>query len=72
MARNEWLMDDGGPDAAVLVVVQVAPADSNRRDLDEGLVEPAFAEIDWRDPDIGVAPARRRPGSWYFPPGFGS
>ena len=52
MARNERLMDDGGPDAAVLVVVQVAPADSDRRDLDQSLVGPAFAWIDWRDPDI--------------------
>jgi hypothetical protein len=38
MTGNERLMDDGGADAAVLVVVQVAPAYPSRRDVDEGLV----------------------------------
>jgi hypothetical protein len=35
MTRSEGLMDDGRPDAAILVVVQVAPAYSNRRYVDE-------------------------------------
>lgn len=49
---NERLTDDGGADAAVLIVVQVAPAYPNRRDVDEGLVGPAVTQIDRRDPDI--------------------
>jgi hypothetical protein len=43
-------MDDGRADAAVLVVVQVAPADSDCRHVDEGLVRPAFAQIEWGGP----------------------
>ena len=52
MTGNERLTDDGGADAAILVVVQVAPAYPNRRDVDEGLVGPAFAQIDRSDADI--------------------
>lgn len=47
-------MDDGRPDAPVLVAVQVAPADSNRRESDEGLVGTALAQISI--PPIGPGP----------------
>ena len=50
VARNERFMDDGRADAAVLVVVQVAPADSDCRHVDEGLARLAFAQIEWGDP----------------------
>ena len=43
MAWNERLMDYGRADATVPIVVQVAPAYSNRRYLDEGLVRPKHA-----------------------------
>ena len=43
MTGNERLTNDGGADAAILVVVQVAPAYSKGRDIDEDLVGPAFA-----------------------------
>jgi hypothetical protein len=60
VARNERVMDDGRGDAAVLIVVQVAPADSDCRHVDEDLVRPAFAQIEWGDPDIPGAVKENR------------
>ena len=45
MTGDERLGDDGRADATVLVVVQVAPAQSNGRDVDEGLAGAGFAQI---------------------------
>ena len=52
MTGNERLTDHGGADAAILVVVQVAPAYSNRRYLDERLAGTSIAQIDRSDADI--------------------
>src|SRR6516225_9049060 len=60
VARNERVMDDGRTDAAVLIVVQVAPADSDCRHVDEGLLRPAFAQIEWDDPHIPGAVKENR------------
>ena len=43
-AWNELLMDDGRADTAVVVVVQVAPAHSNRHDVDQRLTWTARAD----------------------------
>ena len=52
MARHKRLSDRRGADAAILVVMQVAAAEANRRDIYQNLARCAFAQIEGCDPGI--------------------